>query len=216
MPKDDVVVLHIENCAEDAEETEDDRIYRSSWSFEIISLQDMSMTCIASYETMYGFNNEYHRLAFSFSVSGWEALIFEDGKVKLMDLKNRITTEIQKIPDDKIPESVHFINDVWNYIAIHYEENYVLYNLLDATYAVYTGKILNEAKKVVLGVDYIYVLNSDVELMEWDYLNEQKIRRILPLVELNIIGITGNTAAEEVYVQYSNNSVLVINEKKEN
>lgn len=214
MPEEDIVVLHIENRVEEAEETKDDRIYRSSWSFEIISLQDMSMTRIASYETMYGFNNEYQRPVFSFSASGWEALIFEDGKVKLMDLKNRITTEIQKIPDNKIPKSVQFLNDVWNYIAIHYEENYVLYNLLDATHAVYTGKVLDAAKKVALGVDYIYVLNSAVELMEWDYLNEQKVRRILPLVELNIIGITSNTAAEEVYIQYSNNSVLIIDEKR--
>lgn len=46
--------------------------------------------------------------------------------------------------------------------------------------------------------------------------NEQKERRILLMVELNIIGITSNTVAEEVYVQYSNNSVLIIDEEREN
>lgn len=212
MPADDILILHIEDEEREIEETDNDEIYRSNWSFEMVSLQTMEVTHIISYETMYTYNNEYQRPAFSFSESGWETLIFEDGKVKILNLKGGTHIVVQELPDGIIPESVRFLTNVSKYVAIYYQDNYILWNLFEKTNAIYSGKVLEYAKKVVFGMDSIYVMNSALELEEWNIFEEDKVRKIFPQVELNIIGITCSTKDGELCVQYSNNSIIIIDE----
>ena len=211
MPADDILILHIEDEVSEVEETENDEIYTSNWSFEMVSLQTMEVTHIVSYETKHSYNSEYQRPAFSFSESGWEALIFEDGKVKIVNLKDGTKIIVQELPDGIIPQSIRFLTNVSKYVAIYYEDNYILWNISEGTHAIYSENVLMSAKKVVYGMDYIYVMNSAMELEEWNIF-EEKVRKIFPQVELNIIGITCNSRDKELCVQYSNNSIIIIDE----
>lgn len=210
MPEDNIIILHVTG----EEESDEDRICKSMWFFEKVSLPDMKYEKILSYETKYSFNNEYQRPAFSFSISGWEALIFEGSKVKIVDLKNGTKSDIQEIPDGKTPETVCFINAVSKYACIHYDDNYAIWDLSEDSHAIFSNKILEAAKKVAYGMDKIYVLDRAVELNEWDFA-EDKVRKIFPPVELNVLGITNNEALNEVCIQYSNNSFLIVDKRTE-
>ncbi|MEZ3446143.1 MAG: SMEK domain-containing protein [Lachnospiraceae bacterium] len=212
MPEEKILILHT-IAEEDGRENEEDEKINSICCFVKITLPDMKEDRVFTYHTWYSFNNESQQPAFAFGKNGWEALVFEEGKVKLLDLKTGRSLLVQEIPDGMTPESVCFLDHTSRYAAIYYDHCYSLWNLSEYTHVIYSADILEEAKKVVFDMDGIYIIDRSQDLYVWDFMEEEKARRILPQAELNILGIQYNEQLKEVCVQYFNNSILIFDEK---
>lgn len=158
MPEEKILILHT-IAEEDGCENEEDEKIKSICCFVKITLPDMKEDRVFTYHTWYSFNNESQQPAFAFGKNGWEALVFEEGNVKLLDLKTGRSLLVQEIPDGMAPESVCFLDHTSRYVAIYYDHCYSLWNFSEHTHVTYSAEILEEAKKVVYDMDGIYIID---------------------------------------------------------